>query len=98
MKEIKVSYDGEYPCLCSGHLEVWVDGKYYDFGNYAMHSGGSVSFSEDWEEDVSSGEWSVDFPDNFPEELKSEVLEAINNEEITSIIVSDSIGNVRERV
>ena len=80
MKEIKVSYDGEYPCLCSGHLEVWVDGKYYDFGNYAMHSGGSVSFSEDWEEDVSSGEWSVDFPDNFPEELKSEVLEAINNE------------------
>ena len=34
MKEIKIQYDGKWPNLCSGRLEVWLDNDYYDFGNF----------------------------------------------------------------
>ena len=77
--EIKIKYDGKYPNLCSGHLEVWINGKYYDFGTHCMHSGGGVFY--DYEEiEVTSGEWSVRFPKDFPEEYKNELLEKINEE------------------
>ena len=83
-KQIIIKYDGEYPCLCLGHLEVWVDGKYYDFGKYVLSSGGGVSFDEDWNENVWSGEWSfsccAEFPKNFPMELTDELLKVINEE------------------
>lgn len=78
--EIEIKYDGKYPCLCMGHLLVIVDGIEYDFGDYCLASGGSVSFDENWNEDVTVGEWTVEFPEDFPEELKEEVLECINEE------------------
>lgn len=77
---IEIKYDGQYPNLCSGHLIVIVDGTEYDFGKYCLYSGGSVSFDEEWNEQVTQGEWSVDYPEDFPEELKEEVLIAINKE------------------
>lgn len=80
--DIKIKYDGEYPCLCMGHLEVWVDSKYYDFGEHCLSSGGSCTFSDDWTESiVEQGDWSINrFPSNFPMELEDELLEVINKE------------------
>lgn len=85
MKEIKIKYDGEYPNLCSGHLEVWLDDEYYDFGKYVLSSGGSCYWdSEDCEESVTDGEWSfreyLELPENFPEEYLLHVLKKINEE------------------
>lgn len=78
---IKIKYDGYYPNLCRGHLEVWVDEKYYDFGEYCLISGGAVSFDENWEEHITKGDWSIDeenIPKDFPKELLPELLEEIN--------------------
>ena len=39
-----------------------------------------ASFDEDWNEMVGVGDWSVEFPKDFPEELKDKVLNCINEE------------------
>lgn len=56
-----VSYDGSYPCLCYGVLVLEVNGKQLAFGGdeYPRFwtSGGSVSFDEDWNEEVLVGDW-----------------------------------------
>ena len=44
MSDIKIKYDGRYPNLCFGHLEVWIDDTYYDFGNNSLTSGGDVFY------------------------------------------------------
>ena len=79
---IKVKYDGSWPNLCSGHLEVWVNGVYYDFGNYRLLSGGCVYFNSDMSESfVETGFWKIhNWPEDFPEEYKELTLEAINCE------------------
>ena len=75
-----VSYDGEYPNLCSGQLILKLDGKEILFPENCLLSGGSVSFTEDWEEIVEQGEWTISsFPKDFPEELKYEVENLVNN-------------------
>ena len=77
--EIEIKYGGEYPNLCSGNLTVIIDGKEWDFGE-CLESGGSVSFDDEWNEYVSEGEWSIGrYPTDFPDELKRDVLEAVNN-------------------
>lgn len=81
MAEIKVEYDGGYPNLCRGKLIVVVDGKEWRFPEYCMNSGGSVTFDEDWNESISEGPWAIsEWPENFPEDLKGAVEEAINLE------------------
>lgn len=77
---IEIEYNGAYPCLCMGHLEVTIDGKKWDFGEYCLSSGGNVTFDDDWCEHVSSGSWSISkWPTDFPEELKEAVLDEVNN-------------------
>lgn len=74
-----VSYDGDYPNLCSGTLVLKLDGKDIKFPKYCLSSGGSVSFTEDWDEVVTQGEWTIDeFPKDFPEELKSKAEDLVN--------------------
>lgn len=76
---IKIKYDGEYPNLCSGHLIVTIDGVEWDFGIYSLSSGGSVTFDDKGEENVTEGKWEVsEWPKGFPEEQKQVVLDAIN--------------------
>ncbi len=73
------SYDGTYPNLCSGSLILLLAGEKIVFPSHCLSSGGSVSFSKDWEEDVSGGPWTIsDWPENFPESLKEEAEEIVN--------------------
>ena len=77
---ITVEYDGSFPNLCRGHLIVRINGKVYDFGKYCLASGGSVSFDSNWQEIVTSGPWSIfEWPVEFPEEYKADVIAAVNN-------------------
>jgi hypothetical protein len=78
--DIVVKYDGEYPNLCSGNLEIEIDGQNYKFPKYCLSSGGYASFSENWEEEIGEGKWSINsYPEYFPEEFKEIVLRAIND-------------------
>jgi hypothetical protein len=76
--DIKIEYDGRFPNLCSGHLKVTIDGREWDFGKYCMTSGGSVSFDQNWSEHITSGPWSVAFPEEFPDDYKDTILYLIN--------------------
>jgi hypothetical protein len=66
-----VSYDGKYPCLCFGKLELKVDGEVWIFSNLAVdhspfwHSGGTCNYRVGTTQD----EWIID-RDELPEELK----------------------------
>ena len=73
-----ISYDGKYPCLCMGTLIIEVDGKSY-FLNNVLISGGSVSFTKDWEEIVDQGDWRIDLKE-YPElePYKEEIAEIVN--------------------
>ena len=74
------SYDGKYPNLCSGELIFLLGGEKIVFPKYCLSSGGGVSFSKDWEEHVSSGNWTIsDWPENFPEGLKQEAEDLVNS-------------------
>lgn len=86
-----VSYSGEYPTLCSGVLVLNVNGKDMRFGyepldipakdedkcNYPRFwtSGGSVTFDEDWNESVWSGEWEWLVSKSQLKELPKEIIE-----------------------
>ena len=77
---IIVEYDGEYPNLCSGQLNVVIDGRRWVFPGHCMAPGGSVSFTDDWAEVVTQGPWSIEkWPPLFPEDKKGEVLSAVND-------------------
>lgn len=76
-----VSYDGDYPNLCSGKLVIKVAGKEWTFAEHSLSSGGSVYFTDDWEEVVEDGPWDIhEWPDDFPEEAKKYVLDKVNEE------------------
>lgn len=79
MKIEFVSYNGKYPNLCAGDLIMRVNGKEVVFPDRCLVSGGSVSFTDDWDEVVECGDWTIDrWPENFPEELKSEAVRIVN--------------------
>ena len=78
---IVIKYDGKYPNLCSGQLIVIIDGTEWVFPEYCLSSGGGVWFDNDWLEHVDSGCWSiVNWPENFPEDKKEAVVDAVNDQ------------------
>ena len=91
-----VSYDGAFPCLCMGTLVLKIDGVeakfHYSFdndkdkGEYSefWSSGGSVTFDENWMEEVTWGPWTFFARESFPEELKAikDKLIAVFNENV----------------
>lgn len=79
MKVEFVSYDGDYPSLCSGTLVLSLDGKDIEFPSYCMSSGGSVWFDDEWDEHVEDGPWSIsEWPEGWPESAKAEVENVVN--------------------
>jgi hypothetical protein len=79
MIEINIEYDGAYPNLCAGKLIATIDGRRWVFPDYCMSPGGSVSFDDDFNEHVTQGPWSIsDWPKGFPEEMKEQLVEAVN--------------------
>lgn len=75
---IKIKYDGAFPNLCSGHLEVWIDDVYYDFGEHCLNSPGNVSCDpyDDYEQKV---EWYIEeYPKDFPSKYKKPLLKKLN--------------------
>lgn len=79
--KIKIKYNGSYPCLCMGHLQVWLDDNYYDFGSYCLQSGGLWYFDKDGDVITEQGEWTLEsVPDNFPPEYITPLLKVINEQ------------------
>ena len=81
MSNIKVkfiAYDGEYPNLCAGALEIEVNGESYIL-DHILISGGRVWFDEDWEDHVDKGMWSVNLSD-YPElqQYEDEITDIVN--------------------
>ena len=82
MANIRIEYDGKWPCLCHGRLKVWIDDVLWDFSEHALISGGEVvhdGYFNDWE--VHYDKWSIDdysYPKDFPEDMKKAVTDAIN--------------------
>ena len=81
MDSIIIKYDGDFPNLCSGKLVVIINGKEWHFPTCCLRSGGSVLIDDDWNEHVEEGEWSIkEWPRNFPNTMKSAVVDAVNSE------------------
>ena len=73
-----VSYDGDYPNLCSGKLIMSLDGVKIEWPKGALRSGGTIS----WDDDVEriAGDWTIRrWPADFPEALKTEAVELVND-------------------
>ena len=78
---IKVSYDGKYPCACSGKLTVEVDGKVIFSQSGCCHSTGCVWFDKDWNEHIETGKLVLDVDDLKDTScLTSEIEDAIDEE------------------
>lgn len=81
--DIKVEYDGQWPCLCMGHLVIWIDDVKWDFGSHSLSSGGAVLRDDDWNMWAEEGPWDIwDWPEGFPEDeyIRSNVIDAVNSE------------------
>ena len=72
-----VSYDGKYPCACSGILTLRINGDIVEFPQYCLHSGGRVSFDKNWEPTVEKGPWTVDIPDGYEDYAKA-ITDCVN--------------------
>ena len=75
-----ISYNGGYPCLCYGTLEIKVNGKQYKL-NRVLLSGGSVWFDDNMEEHIEEGPWEIN-ESELPIELKpyiKQIEEVVND-------------------
>jgi hypothetical protein len=76
---IHIEYNGKYPRLCLGEFVVVLNGTRWEFPQSALRSGGTVSFTADGNEVVTTGPWTVSvWPKGFPAEHKAAVEAAVN--------------------
>lgn len=88
-----VSYDGEFPNLCAGKLVVKYGKRTLTFYGYETNrekdiypqfwcSGGSVSFDNDWNANVTGGIWELVYDKRYyPKEildLLPEIIDVMN--------------------
>ena len=74
-----ISYDGKYPNLCSGILQLKINNKVYTFPKYSLISGGTCGFTEDWNEDVTRGSWRIGkWAEGFPVDKRVEAERVVN--------------------
>lgn len=72
-----ISYDGDYPNLCSGTLVMRISGKEVAFPEPCMCSGGGIWFDDEWREHIECGRWSVQVPEEYAD-FKEEIEELVN--------------------
>jgi len=84
MRDIKfISYDGEYPNLCSGKLTYSVNDVLFE-KEYVLSSGGECYWdSENQEEIITAGEWCFSY--SFIEEQK-ELSDGLTEEEQENLL------------
>lgn len=78
-----ISYDGEWPCLCSGTLVIKVNKKLYELQS-PLSSTGSCGFIGDYEDSfVTKGPWEI-YANTLPKELESyhDEIEKVVNENV----------------
>lgn len=75
-----VSFDGKYPCLCSGNLVISVNGIQRNLGDI-LCSGGSCYDMENMDYRAIEGDWYINEED-LPEDLQpyKDEIEKIANE------------------
>lgn len=71
-----ISYDGAYPCLCHGTLTLEINGVIRQ--DFALTSGGSCGFDENWDECVESGPWIVHVPDDLAQ-YAAQITKVVND-------------------
>jgi len=59
-----VSYNGKYPNLCRGDLILEINKKQHKLDN-PLCSGGSVSFTPEWDEIITEGKWEIELPQHL---------------------------------
>jgi len=75
-----IDYDGRYPCLCFGSLTLRIDGEEVTLPSGCLISGGSVTFDDNWMEDIERGKWLLD-QDELPAKYRCyarEIEECVN--------------------
>ena len=60
MSHIQIEYDGEYPNLCEGTLVVTIGVTRWEFPSYCLASNGGCFLSEDSDEPIERGPWTVE--------------------------------------
>lgn len=85
-----VSYNGEFPNLCSGLLVVKIDGKEVKFGGTACtdeykynykkfwRSGGSVKSDDNWNMWTEQGEWELGRIEDEFKDVAEELIRVFN--------------------
>lgn len=77
MSKVKfISYDGEYPCLCTGTLVLKIEGKRVELENI-LSSGGTCYIDSDYDEIVEESVWSVNVPEEY-KQYEEEIADLVN--------------------
>jgi len=78
MKDIKVTYDGEFPNACRGELTISINGDIIYQKKSCTRSTGGVSFDEDMCETIHSGDLDWDHAQHFTQEIQDAVEEVLS--------------------
>ena len=79
-----ISYDGDYPNLCSGNLILSINGERFESKHCGddeyctLVSGGNVWFDDEWDDHVEYGPWTIDGLPKKYMYLKNEIEDVIN--------------------
>lgn len=76
MRQIKVTYDGKYPCLCHGTLTIEVDGDLVYMEQYRLSSTGSCNWREG---KTTEGSLIWEDASKFDKDIQEAVEEELNN-------------------
>lgn len=77
MSKVKfISYNGKYPCLCTGTLVLEIEGKRVELENILL-SGGACFINNYDNEIVEKGAWLVNVPKEYRQH-KKEITDLVN--------------------
>jgi hypothetical protein len=76
---IRVEYDGAWPSVCVGRLQIFVNDEEVYNESYRCFSTGSVWFDENWDEHVECGEllWEKEDASQFSEVIQEAVRQKL---------------------